>query len=63
MKNKEKLAIRRQVGNIFNMVIQDWDEDFEVFDRENRVNNKYIVKILLIILKRLEEIEEDGPTD
>jgi len=49
--------IKRQVSNIFGILIQNWDQDFKQFDAENRLNNKAINKILLVILKRLEELE------
>ena len=54
-------SIRRQVGDIFGIIIgeDEWDLMFAEFDKENRLNNKNIAKILLLILKRLEEIEKD----
>ena len=51
--------IRRQISEIFGVLIGEgeWDEVFKQFDAENRLNNKNIAKILLVILKRLEENE------
>ena len=56
--------IRRQVGEIFGVLItkDEWDSSFEQLDRENRLNSKNINKVLLLILKRLEEMEEVAPT-
>jgi len=54
-----KKLIRRQIGDIFGVVIGEgeWDEFFDSFDRESRFNTKTIKKILVVILKRLEELE------
>ena len=51
--------IRRQISEIFGILIGEgeWDAVFKQFDAENRLNNKNIAKILLVILKRLEENE------
>lgn len=55
-------SIRRQVSNIVGVLIQDdgWDSVFEQLDKENRLNSKLSHKILLVILKRLEELEKNG---
>ena len=52
-------SIRRQISDLFGILIgpNEWDSTFADFDRENRMNNKNIAKILLVILKRLEELE------
>ena len=57
MKQPEK--IRRQVSNIFGVLIGDgeWDETFALLDRENRLNSKNMNKVLLVVLKKLEEME------
>ena len=56
---KESKPIRRQIGDIFGVVIgeDEWDETFDIFDKQNNLNTKTIKKILLVILKRLEENE------
>lgn len=51
--------IKRQVSEVFGILIDKWDEDFDKLDRENRLNSKALHKILLIILKRLEELENE----
>jgi len=50
--------IRRQVSDVFGVLIESWDSDFDRLDRENRLNSKAVNKLLLVILKRLEEIEK-----
>lgn len=56
----EQEPIKRQVGKVFKLVIQDWDDDWKKFDEENWLNSKAVSKILLIILKRLEENEQSS---
>ena len=53
-------TIRQEIGNIFGVLIssEEWDETFALLDTENRLNNKNIVKVLLVILKKIEELEE-----
>lgn len=55
-------SIRRQVSDIFGILIgpDEWDSVFADFDRENRLNSKNMAKVILVILKRLEEIEKNG---
>ena len=53
--------IRRQVSDVFGVLIESWDSDFDRLDRENRLNSKAVNKLLLVILKRLEELEENEP--
>lgn len=50
-------SIKRQVSEILGILIDNWDEDFKQLDAENRLNTKTQNKILLVILKRLEEME------
>ena len=50
--------IRRQVSDVFGVLIEDWDSDFDRLNKENRLNSKAVNKLLLVILKRLEEIEK-----
>ena len=54
-------SIRRQVSEVFGILIgpKEWDEVFSQLDRENRKNNKAVHRILLVILKRLEELEKN----
>lgn len=54
-------GIRRQISDLFGVLISpnEWDEVFESLDRENRINNKMIVKVLLIILKWMEARENE----
>ena len=52
-------SIKRQVGEVFGILIDNWDADFKQFDAENRLNSKNTAKILLVILKRLEELENE----
>ena len=56
----EKKPIRREIGDIFGVVIveDEWNETFDIFDKQNNLNTKTIKKILLVILKRLEELED-----
>ena len=54
---QETKSIKRQVSEVFGILIDNWEEDFANLDKENRLNNKAMHKILLVILKRLEEIE------
>ena len=42
-----------------NGVVSNMPEFFEAFDREGRLNGKAINKIILVILKRLEELEHE----
>ena len=53
--------IRRQISDLFGILIgkDEWDSTFAEFDKENRLNNKNVAKILLVILKRLEELENE----
>ena len=53
-------SIRRQIGEIFGVLIpkDGWESVFADLDRENRLNNKSIKEVLLVILKRLEENEK-----
>ena len=53
--------IRRQVSDVFGILIENWDSDFARLDKENRLNSKATNKLLLVILKRLEELEENEP--
>ena len=53
--------IRRQVSDVFGILIEDWDSDFDRLNKENRLNSKAVNKLLLVILKRLEELEENEP--
>ena len=57
-------SIRRQVSEVFGILIgpDEWDTVFNQLDRENRLNNKSFHKLMLIILKRLEELE-NGKSD
>ncbi len=58
MKDK---SIRRQIGDIFGVLIpkNGWESIFAELDKENRLNNKSIKEVLLVILKRLEELEHE----
>ena len=58
--NMKDTSIRRQVSQVFGILIgeKEWDEVFKQFDAENRLNSKMVNKLLLIILKRLEENEK-----
>ena len=51
--------IKRQASDVFGILIEDWDLDFARLDRENRLNTKATNKLLLVILKRLEELENE----
>ena len=53
--------IRREISQILGVSIQlnEWESVFDLLDRENRLNSKMIHKILLVILKRLEELENE----
>lgn len=53
--------IRRQVSNLLGILIQEdeWDDVFNDLNKENRLNSKNINKLLLIIFKRLEEMEDE----
>ena len=53
--------IKRQVSDVFGILIENWDSDFARLDRENRLNSKATHKVLLVILKRLEELESNEP--
>ena len=55
------MKIRQQVSDILGVQIakDDWDETFRLLDQENKLNSKVSHKILLVILKRLEELEEN----
>ena len=55
-------TIRQEIGNIFGILIgaEEWDETFALLNAENRLNNKNIAKVLLVILKKLEELEENA---
>lgn len=57
----ETKSIRREISDIFGILIEKgkWDSTFEEFARENRLNNLTTRKILVVILKRLEEMEND----
>ena len=61
MREIKSESIRRQISNIFGVLIEEneWDSIFKQFDAENRLNDKNIIKILLVILKRLEELENE----
>jgi hypothetical protein len=55
--------IKKQISNVFGILIDNWEDDFKQFDAENRLNNKAVNKILLVILKRLEELEKNETTE
>ena len=54
-------TIRRQISNILGISIgeDEWHTTFKLLDRENRLNNKAVHKIILAILMKLEELEGD----
>lgn len=54
-------SIRRQVSDTVGISIlpDEWDSTFDKLDKENRLNAKAVNKILLVILKRLEEMEKN----
>ena len=51
--------IKKQASEVFGILIENWDSDFSRLDRENRLNSKAVNKLLLVILKRLEELENE----
>ena len=53
--------IRKQISEALGVSIQEneWEGVFALLDKENRLNNKNIHKILLVILKYLEEKEDE----
>lgn len=55
-------TIRQQVSTIIGQAIpQDrWDEVFIELNKTGRFDSPVILGILLVILKRLEKLEQDG---
>lgn len=54
-------GIRSRISSVFGILIADgeWNDIFSLLERENRLNGKNINKVILEILKYLDEKENE----
>ncbi len=54
------MSIRKEVSNIFGFAIPEgWDEAFDSLDKDGRLTFKHLYKIVLVLLKREEDRENE----
>ena len=51
--------VRREISNLLGHTIPEdgWDATFAELEKSGRINQKQMVKMMIVVLKRLEEYE------
>lgn len=54
-------SIRKEISDIFGFVIPEgsWDESLDALNRDGRLSFKHLYKIVIVLLKREEERENE----